>query len=776
MFARIILCLWILALLFPLSAGCKASLKVSTNRSESKAACSESAEGDSSAEECSEPQDDGIDGDGSDGAGESGDDSDEEQDFRDSESTGDTGDDDDDNNSNTPPTISDIANQSTNENTATGSLAFTIGDTETTLTCTGTHLSLSSANTSLIKASSVVWGGTAPSCTAVITPETGETGTSVLTITVSDGDLAAADSFDFSVSAIPDPPGFTLIPKADSGLAYDYFMMTHEASLSASGTLGADTVTTDETKLTTCAHALHVNDNEGHADCGTRATDKKAESATSVAPATSVTFAQAFWACRNATDANYLVRLATKEEWQRAAKWVGASYPAMWTTYTDNTGGNCHISSGAAEMTDSRATCKSAQGIFDVAGNVKEWVDERLVSYDIDGAVEDRFGYGPVIGRTLRNGLHQVSYRFHEVNPGAGLALAMGADFTTPSLVDRKQYGLVQSWLDPTTSDASTGFRCVAFKKVDKPFMADLALPEEPILTLGDVPTPDGMALPTASVAPENLYIKDLKAEALTVSGTVAGADGSVQIDWDPWTKDVCATGAGSCTTVDTGYSYRIYRFIEPTRKAVRPLYPWALGDVANNPYTADAPLDPLATDGAGTALYTPLATVTTCNLATPANCTYTDTGGGFSEMQIYRYILVAVDGNGNAMPGLVQRYRSPYMAGEPAPGGASAFRQELRFRLAAVFLTDETYQQAQTPAQIMVRVPLDVSGLDHDFFMQKYEAGQAAGGGAIDTGNTNANHPLAANTALNAPETGPIGMWIANCSYLSLSRKTLAS
>jgi len=45
MFARIILCLWILALLFPLSAGCKASLKVSTNRSESKAACSESAEG-----------------------------------------------------------------------------------------------------------------------------------------------------------------------------------------------------------------------------------------------------------------------------------------------------------------------------------------------------------------------------------------------------------------------------------------------------------------------------------------------------------------------------------------------------------------------------------------------------------------------------------------------------------------------------------------------------------------------------------------------------------
>lgn len=556
--------------------------------------------------------------------------------------------------------------------------------------------------------------------------------------------------------------GYTFVAKEVSGLAYNYSIMTYEASFTATGSVGADIVTTNEADLTTCAFNLHSSNNPSHASCGSHITTKIAVSAADVTPATSVTFAQAFWSCRNATNDKYLVRLATKEEWLRASKWIGPTYQGMWDTYTNNTGNNCLISGGAPLSTGARSSCKSAVGPFDMAGNVKEWVDERMVAYDISAAGESRFSYGPTIGRTLKNGIHQVSYRFHEINPGTGLALALGADYKTPTFADRKQYGPgVQTWLNPATSDGATGFRCVAFRKSKKPSMASLALPFEPTLANADVPTPDGTGAPATAKAPENFYTKDLEAESVTIAGTVAGHNGSVTISWSPWSKEVCNP---TCTSVDTGYSYRIYRFIEPTRQAVRALLPWALGDITGNPYSSDQALDPLATDLDGVARYHPVATVLNCSSAAPGNCTYSDSGAEFSEMQIYRYILVAVDGDGNAIPGYIQRYRSPYFAGDPATGAQVAFRQELRWRHAAVFLTDETYQTTQTPAQVMVHVPLNVSGLDHDFFMQKYEAA-AADGGSIDNAAAQSNHPLAANTALDTPEPGAIGTWVANAA-----------
>ena len=50
---------------------------------------------------------------------------------------------------NDTPTISNVADQSTNEDTVESNVAVTIGDVETTLVC-ATHLSASSSNTTLI--------------------------------------------------------------------------------------------------------------------------------------------------------------------------------------------------------------------------------------------------------------------------------------------------------------------------------------------------------------------------------------------------------------------------------------------------------------------------------------------------------------------------------------------------------------------------------------------------------------------------------------------------
>jgi hypothetical protein len=101
----------------------------------------------------------------------------------------------------TAPTISSIAAASTLTSSASAPIAFTISD-NTTLACNSSYLSMTSSDPSLVPSDGVTWGGSYPSCTAVITPATGQTGNATIQFTVTDNARnSASASFSFVVSS-----------------------------------------------------------------------------------------------------------------------------------------------------------------------------------------------------------------------------------------------------------------------------------------------------------------------------------------------------------------------------------------------------------------------------------------------------------------------------------------------------------------------------------------------------------------------------------------------
>ncbi len=131
---------------------------------------------------------------------------------------------------NSPPTISDVANQSTNEDTATSAIAYTINDYDSTITCA--NVSATSSNTTLVPNANLVIGGTYPNCTVTATPAADQNGTSTITLTVTDlGDPMPAetanDTFTLTVNAVNDVPTISSVSNqsttedtAISGIAF----------------------------------------------------------------------------------------------------------------------------------------------------------------------------------------------------------------------------------------------------------------------------------------------------------------------------------------------------------------------------------------------------------------------------------------------------------------------------------------------------------------------------------------------------------------------------
>jgi mRNA-degrading endonuclease HigB of HigAB toxin-antitoxin module len=108
------------------------------------------------------------------------------------------------------PTISAIADRTTQEDTATGTIAFTVGDVETavgSLTVTAT-----SSDLGVVPAGGIALGGSGASRTLTLSPVANASGTSTITVTVTDaGGASATRSFLVTVTAANDVPTISAI-------------------------------------------------------------------------------------------------------------------------------------------------------------------------------------------------------------------------------------------------------------------------------------------------------------------------------------------------------------------------------------------------------------------------------------------------------------------------------------------------------------------------------------------------------------------------------------
>ena len=104
------------------------------------------------------------------------------------------------------PTISDIANQATTVNTATPSIAFTVADSDTPVN----SLALSAvSDPALVPVGNIAFGGSGANRTVTLTPAANQTGSSTITVTVSDGTKTASDPLLSTVNAVNTPPTLT---------------------------------------------------------------------------------------------------------------------------------------------------------------------------------------------------------------------------------------------------------------------------------------------------------------------------------------------------------------------------------------------------------------------------------------------------------------------------------------------------------------------------------------------------------------------------------------
>ena len=99
---------------------------------------------------------------------------------------------------NTPPSISDVLDQSMAMDTVGGPWSFTIADIETSTTAL--QVSASSSNPTLLPNSGILLSGEGVDRAIQVTPISGQFGQTTITLTVSDGTLLSSDSFILKVS------------------------------------------------------------------------------------------------------------------------------------------------------------------------------------------------------------------------------------------------------------------------------------------------------------------------------------------------------------------------------------------------------------------------------------------------------------------------------------------------------------------------------------------------------------------------------------------------
>lgn len=117
------------------------------------------------------------------------------------------------------PTISTIANQVTTEGVPTSSISFSIQDLDSTINCS--DVIGTSNNTTLVANANIVIGGTAPNCTAILTPTANQNGVAAITLTLTDAGtplptLQAVSNFNLTVGATNSPPTISFIANAST--------------------------------------------------------------------------------------------------------------------------------------------------------------------------------------------------------------------------------------------------------------------------------------------------------------------------------------------------------------------------------------------------------------------------------------------------------------------------------------------------------------------------------------------------------------------------------
>jgi uncharacterized repeat protein (TIGR01451 family) len=106
------------------------------------------------------------------------------------------------------PTISDITDKTTLEDTPTPAIPFIITDTQTP--AGGLILNGKSSNQALVLDTNIVFGGSGTNRTVTITPLTNQTGTAIITVSVQDSGFGvSSDTFVLTVNPVNDPPSIS---------------------------------------------------------------------------------------------------------------------------------------------------------------------------------------------------------------------------------------------------------------------------------------------------------------------------------------------------------------------------------------------------------------------------------------------------------------------------------------------------------------------------------------------------------------------------------------
>ncbi len=108
-------------------------------------------------------------------------------------------------NNNSFPTISDIVNRAIAEDSNTGAISFTVGDSQTP--AGSLVVTAKSSNPSLVPNSNIVLGGTGANRTITVIPLPNQTGSTLISLRVDDGNLGiATDTFVLTVNPVNDQP------------------------------------------------------------------------------------------------------------------------------------------------------------------------------------------------------------------------------------------------------------------------------------------------------------------------------------------------------------------------------------------------------------------------------------------------------------------------------------------------------------------------------------------------------------------------------------------